>query len=181
MTTPRVTLYVAPQEVVDILEAEGIPLKVLRDTEELAKHCSVQDLTDLQLAHERFPFEFDPVLEITQALSPRDRLEKTRDKDDPLLYRVEESVTTAKLKEAKHPVEFTPVYTLNIVDENTWVAVQQRLHTPSADPNLLLSSNQAFFDALITQVLHTLSFEELCATNLFAYYLGAYKPTRQVA
>jgi hypothetical protein len=155
-----------------MMEAEGISLKVLGDIDQMARLLSAHDMADIHLALQGFSFSFDSELQIELAQSPLTRLSAS-ETHESVHYRVNERVQSQTLRQQAEGKNFTPVYTLNPVDENLWVAVQQRLHNQTADPSqLLLSSNQAFFDDLIAQALHCLPFEQVCKTNLFTYYLG---------
>lgn len=167
-------LYVIPQEVVDAMEAEHIPLKAVTDIDRLVRYCSAQDIVDIHNATEQFPFKFSPELEINVAPSPLG-LMGSDNNHERMYNRVKGRIETAKLKGEVD--DRIPAYTFKALDGKTWVAVRQRQHTPLGDPKLqLLSSNHAFFEDMIAQVLHTLAFEEMCATNLFTYYLGSYTP-----
>ena len=169
-------LYVVPHDIVEMMNNEGISLKVLSDLDQLAQALSAHDMAEIHLAQTEFPFRFDPSLAIELGQSPVKQL-ALNGKHEELHYRVTGRVNSLKLTQQATAEKFTPVYTLNIVDENTWVAVQQRQHTQSADPvRLLRSLNQAFFDSLIAQALQTQSFEEVCKTNLFTYFLESYTP-----
>lgn len=166
-------LYIASSNTVAMLEAEGVSLKVLANTNAMSQQLSPLDIAEMEQAFKAFPFQFGAELGIELATPPLQRLAATGE-HEPLVARVKERVETEKLKETVAGEKFTPVYTLNPVDENTWVAVQQRLHDSGTDPtNRLLSSNQDFLDALIAQALHTRSFTKVTASNLFRYYLGA--------
>ena len=167
-------LYVIPQEVVDSMEAEHIPLKAITDIDRLARYCSVHDIVDIHNATNQFPFQFDAELDISIAPSPVSLLGMS-DKHERMYNRVNERIETARLRGEVD--DHVPTYTFQALDGNTWVAVRQRQHTPLGDPKLqLLSSNHVFFEDMIAQVLHTLAFETMCTTNLFTYYLGSYTP-----
>jgi hypothetical protein len=174
------TLYVVSPNTVAMMEAEGQSLKALADLDTMVQQLSPLDLAEMELALKAFPFQFDAQLGIELASPPLARLAASGN-HEALMARVNERVETETLKESVTGEKFTPVYTLNPVDENTWVAVQQRLHDSGTDPsNSLLSSNQGFFDALIAQALHKHSFEKVCASNIFRHYLGSL-PSHNVA
>lgn len=163
-----------------MLEAEGLSLKTLADTDTMAQQLSPLDLAEMERAFHAFPFKMDADLGIELAPPPLQRLAVSGEHED-VMSRVRERVETEKLKESVDGGKFTPVYTLNPVDENTWVAVQQRLHDSGTDPsNSLLSSNQGFFDSLIAQALHAHSFEKVSASNIFRYYLESLPQRKSV-
>lgn len=169
-------LYVVPHDVMAILQAEDIPVSVFKDVRELIKRLSASDIADIHQAMLAFPFHFDPEVNLTLALSPAAVL-LSEEQHTSLHYRVKERVDSYALQPTTEE-SYYPSYTLNPVDENVWVAVVQRHHTDGSDPGRqLLVNNRSFFDGLIAQVLHTLSFEKMCATNLFTYYLGSLTPT----
>jgi hypothetical protein len=173
-------LYITTPETVAMLEAEGQSLKIVTNVDTMSQQLSPLGMAEMELAFKAFPFQFDAELGIELAPPPLARLAVSGEHES-LMTRVSERVETEKLKETAAGEKFTPVYTLNPVDENTWVAVQQRLHDSGTDPsNRLLSSNQGFFDELIAQALHVHSFEKVSASNIFRYYLGSL-PQRKVA
>lgn len=169
-------LHVLPATVADLLEAERVSLKILADIEAMASELSAQDLAEIHMAQQNFPFNFNDV-GIVLAASPATRLLQTA-QHEALHARVTERIATLQLQAQANPRKLVPSYTLNPVDENVWVAVQQRLDLTGRDPNRqLLSSNRAFFDALIAQLLHTHTFEQVCSTSLFTCYLGSLNPS----
>jgi len=165
-------LFVVPRDVVDMLKAERIPLSILNDPAKMAAQLSAHDIADIHFAMERFPFVFDATLGIQLAATPFQQL-SSHDEFAAVYNRVKECVDTEALK-ALDGDAFVTSYTLNPVDEALWVAVLQRQDRQAGDPGKqLLTSNHSFFDGVIAQVLHKFSFEKMCATNLFTYFLGS--------
>jgi len=168
-----VRLLVVPEAIMTMLIREGIPYSILKDVESMSGALSVHDMAEIHMAQKQFPFEFDQSLEIQFARSPL--VELAESSESRTLYeRLNERIETLTLRESAERESFTPVYTLYPVDETLWVAVLQRQDSREGDPHReLLSSNHAFFDALMAQTLHLHSFERVCSTNLFTYYLKA--------
>ena len=156
-----------------MLEGDGVPLSGLRNPNYLTKYLSVSDLTDLHLARERFPFHFSPEIGITLWDSPLVVL-SGNEAYQQLYDRIRQRLETLALRKRDLTVEETPVYTLKPVEETFWIASVQMI-CPDAD-NLshgLVADNTGFFDALIDNSLHALSFEQVCKSNLFTYYLDS--------
>lgn len=169
-------LYVVPHDVMAMMHDAQIPIRAVCDLSLMVQHLSVNDMMDIYLAMQQFPFQFCEELDLRVGLNPYELLMVDGNVHPTVYNRLKERVDTQALQ----PQEETgvPSYTLNPVDENVWVAVVQRHHTEEGDPGRqLLSANQSFFDGLIANVLHTLSFEKLCTTNLFTHYLGSLTPT----
>lgn len=168
-------LIVVPHDVADMMRAEGISFKILFDAEQMSHELSANDMADIHIATESFPFRFSEVLDIQCGLTPLQQL-SIHDKLSDVYNRVKESVDTQALRSVDSDA-FVSSYTLNTVDETMWVAVLQRQDRQAGDPGKqLLSSNHSFFDGLIAQVLHVFSFEKLCTTNLFTYFMGSLSP-----
>jgi hypothetical protein len=166
-------LTVVPQDVFDLMQNEGIELSKLNDVNYMAEHLAASDIADIHHALKAFPFQFSDELEIQLSQSPFARL-ALDEKYADLYYRVNGRIETTALRNEAEAKQNVFSYTLYPVEENLWVAVQQRLHNEPGDPNrLLLKANTGFFDAVIEQALHTQSFERVCSTNLFTYYLGS--------
>jgi len=166
-------IYVLPSETAAALDDEGLSVVLLKDADLIARQLSAPDVALIEMACRAYPFEFEDGLDVQTALTPLARLRESG-RHEAFAERVEGCMENLRLQSIETDNKFTPVYTLNCVDENTWVAVQQRLHESSTDPSkLLLSSNRAYFDALIDQALHRHSFEKVCSGDLFRYYLGA--------
>jgi len=166
-------LLVVPQDVVRMMDDEGIPLSTLGDIDRMSDALSAHDMAEIHLAHKAFPFEFDQSLQIEPARSPLVELAEVKAHEE-LYHRVNERIQTLKLQDESSTERFTPVYTLNPVDETLWVVVLQRQGSPEGDPyQALLSANRGFFDSLMAQALHLHPFERVCSTNLFTYYVGA--------
>lgn len=167
-------IYVVPHDVYEMMGQLDIPLKTLGDHDELVKVLSANDIADISIAQSEFPFTFSDELEIRVAKSPL-LLLSLSDKYESIKQRVKDIVANKRLRSDN--VEKTPVYVLYPVDEKIWVAVLQRQHTENADPGShLLSTNHAFFDSMMANVLHTRPFEKVCNTNLFTYFLGSLTP-----
>ena len=166
-------LMVIPHDVAVMMKDEGISFSQLGDINYMAEHLSANDIADIHQALSDFPFAFSPELEITLADSPLMQLATDESRQD-LHYRVEGRIESNSLRRGTGAEQLAQVFTLNPVEENLWVAVQQRLHKEPGDPSrLLLKSNRGFFDSLIGQALHNMPFERMSSTNLFTYYLGS--------
>jgi hypothetical protein len=164
---------VIPHDVAVMMKEEGISFSRLGDINYIAEHLSAVDIADIHQALSDFPFAFSPELGITLADSPLAALAAEESLQD-LHYRVNGRIETNSMRRGSDAEKLPHVFTLNPVEENLWVAVQQRLHKEPGDPSrLLLKSNRGFFDSLIGQALHTMPFERMCSTNLFTYYLGS--------
>lgn len=169
---------VLPQSMVTTWQEENTPLSQLATLDRLISEVSPQELVDLHRARERFPFTFDAELRVYIARSPLDELHDSGKQPylyDRALQRLETQRLTSPNKDTDpEKPDAISVYTLYPVNESLWVAAEQRLCDYTGDPHRAsLSANRAFFDALIAQALHTLSFERVCAANLFTYYLKA--------
>lgn len=166
-------LAVVPHDVIVMMQNEGFCLSRLDDADYMAEHLAVSDLADIHFAQAAFPFQFSPELRIELLPSPLATL-SVMEKHSDLYYRLNGRIETCSLQKADGPSDCLLSHTLYPVGENLWVAAQQRLPRESGDPSrLLLRANHAFFDAMVAQVLHTFSFENMCKTNLFTYYLGS--------
>jgi hypothetical protein len=175
------SLLVIPAAVYSTLQDSGLGLSKLKDFNYMEKNMSASDLADIHVAQLKFPFTFSPELGIVMAQSPLDQLAIRLSEEGPdaqlhqdLYYRVNGRIQTCMLRSGGNAANTVYEYSLHAVDENLWVAVQQRLRDEPSDPGrLLLRANSSFFDELIAQALHTLPFERVCSTNLFTYYLGS--------
>lgn len=172
-------LLVMPHDVFTMLQQSGVEFSCLDDVNYMSENLAASDMADIHIAMETFPFEFSPELEIHRAKSPLATLTQActespnNEKLQDLLYRVKGRITTISLRNANEE-GCVLSYELYPVNETLWVAVQQRLRKESGDPSrLLLRANNALFDGMIAQALHTHPFERVCATNLFTYYLGS--------
>lgn len=166
-------LIVVPHDVVAMMQNEGICLSKLDDPDYMAEHLAISDLADIHFAQAAFPFQFAPELEIQMLPSPLAAL-ATSEKHAEVHYRLNGRIETCSLRNTGVSSEYLLGHSLYPVGENLWVAVQQRLPRESGDPSrLLLKANHALFDGMVAQVLHTFSFEKMCRTNLFTYYLGS--------
>lgn len=154
------------------LKEEGISLQALRNINRMVEVLSADDLADIVLGLESFPFSFDSDLDFQLCPSPLKQLLE----DETLYDRVKQRVETLKLQYetdfVKGDTGITPVYSLKVVDEAFWVVVWQRSRHEEGDPEKRqLSYNRAFFERMMAQVLHTLPFERVSQTNLLTYYL----------
>lgn len=166
-------LTVVPQVVYDMMRDEGISLSKLNDVNYIAEYLSAADIADIHQALSDFPFAFSPELGITMADSPLALL-AAQDSHNDLYYRVNGRIENNSIRRESAAEQLPQVFTLNPVEENLWVAVQQRLQKEPGDPSRhLLKANRAFFDSMINQAVHTMPFERMCSTNLFTYYLGS--------
>lgn len=165
-------LFVVPSDIAALLEGENRSLALLNDAEQIAQHLSANDIAEIHTATIQFPFEFDRNLDIQLAPSPLHTLmAQPGEKYQRLIERVQQRLDLAKLTTKVEAVE-TPRYSLNVVDGTLWVAVLQRQCNEEGNlDEMRVSQNQSFFSGLIAQVLHTLPFEAMCASNLFALYL----------
>ena len=173
-----------PDDTFTMLQEAGLGLSKLKDINYMAKNLSVIDLADIHVALQEFPFSFSQELGISKAPSPLDQLAGVLSSAGPeadllqdLYNRVNGRIETYQLRKGENLTVPVHQYRLHAVDENLWVAVQQRLRDEPSDPSrLLLRANSSFFDDMIAQVLHTSSFDRMCSTNLFTYYLGSLHP-----
>lgn len=166
-------LLVVPHEVFVMLQDGGVNLAKLNDINYMAEHLSASDIADIHSAQVAFPFAFDQTLNINMLRSPLTDLQ-TNEKYQDLYYRVNGRIETNSIREGSGVSQNAHVFSLYPVEENLWIVVQEKMHNVVGDPSrLLLKANQNFFDSMIAQCLHTLSFEEVCSTDLFTYYLGS--------
>lgn len=174
-------LLVVPEDTFETLQAFGHSLSKLEDVNYMVENISASDLADIHVAHVDFPYELPAELGIGKAPTPLEFLAKAM--DDPttntdslqnLYNRVNGLVQTRLLKVADKSVNSVCEYVLHPVNENLWVAVQQRLRHEASDPSrVLLRANESFFDSMIAQALQLFKFEQVCSSNLFTYYLGS--------
>lgn len=168
-------LIVTTQAVVDVLESNGYAINTLLDYDALTKALSAHDLAEMQLANEEFPFDFSQDLDIQIAIDPLSWLQLS-ELHVNMYERVKGRVETTQLQKADKDLSI-PVYRFVAIDGQRWVAVMQRHPGNGSDPNqLLLSLNLDFFNDMIAQILHTHSFETMCKSNVFTYFLKAYTP-----
>jgi hypothetical protein len=176
-----VKLLVIPQSVLEQFQTDGVQFTKLLDTNYIASVASVSDLADIHDAMNKFPFSFCQSTDVELADSPITGLAKAAEvsglgqhKAVDLHNRVEGRIASNALMRAKTPSFGVYDYTLYPVDENLWVAVQQRLHGDNGDPARLSSKlNLALFDSMINELLRTRTFESVAATKLFTNYLEA--------
>lgn len=173
-----VQLLVVPEAVYEQYRVDGVQFTKLLDTNYIASVSSVNDLAQIDLALNKFPFVFCPGTNVTLAPSPRvgiaiasqaDSTERFKMQD--LHNALEERVETISLRLAKEQT-LASEYTLYPVDENLWVAVQKSLPITNSDPERLnLVNNRTFFDSMINELLRTCKLSQVATTNLFNYYL----------
>lgn len=171
-------LLVVPEAVYDQYKTDGVQFTRLLDTNYIASVSSVNDLAQIDIAMNQFPFVFCPGCGITLAPSPRagiaiaataDNLERFKMQD--LHNALEERIETITLRHAQLP-KVVSEYILYPVDENLWVAVQKSLPITNSDPERYATiSNRTFFDSMINELLRTCKLEQVASTNLFNYYL----------
>lgn len=171
-------LLVVPEGVYDQFKADGVQFTRLLDTNYIASVSSVNDLAQIDIAMNKFPFVFCQACGITLAPSPRagiaiastaDNLERFKMQD--LHNALEERIETITIRHANQP-KVVSEYSLYPVDENLWVAVQKSLPITNSDPErYALVSNRTFFDSMINELLRTCKIEQVASTNLFNYYL----------
>lgn len=171
-------LLVVPEAVYDQYKTDGVQFTRLLDTNYIASVSSVNDLAQIDIAMNQFPFVFCPGCGITLAPSPRagiaiaataDNIDRFKMQD--LHNALEERIETITLRHAQLP-KVVSEYSLYPVDENLWVAVQKSLPITNSDPErYALISNRTFFDSMINELLRTCKLEQVASTNLFNYYL----------
>jgi hypothetical protein len=174
-------LIVIPQGVFDQYQADGVQFGKLLDTNYIASVSSVNDLAEIHRAIEQFPFQFCKDTDVTVVDSPlvgialastEPCVEQVQMRD--LYNRVNSRVQTLELQSTGNAEQKFCGFMLYPVDENLWVAVQQRLHSDIGDPSRVsIEANRAFFDSMIQELLQTRSFPSVASTNLFTYYLEA--------
>ncbi|ABY63028.1 virion structural protein [Pseudomonas phage 201phi2-1] len=175
-----VQLLVLPEAVYDQYKVDGVQFNRLLDTNYIAcpDVSSVNDLAQIDIALNEFPFVFCPGTGIVLAHSPRVgiAIASTSDVENKFMMQdlhnaLEERVETLSLRLANQP-KLVSEYSLYPVDENLWVAVQKSLPITNSDPErLTLISNRTFFDSLIYELLRTCKLSQVASTNLFNYYL----------
>lgn len=171
-------LLVVPEAVFDQYKSDGVLFTRLLDTNYIASVSSVNDLAQIDLAMNQFPFVFGPGTGVSLAVSPRagiaiastaDNLERFKMQD--LHNALEERIETITLRLTAEQ-KVCSEYSLYPVDENLWVAVQKSLPITNSDPErFTLISNRTFFDSMINELLRTCKLEQVASTNLFNYYL----------
>lgn len=174
-----IKLLVLPEAVFDQYKTDGVQFNKLLCTEYMVSVSSVNDLAEIHLSLEEFPFDFSKQTPIEKADSPFVEIALTATDDNAVnqftmqdLYnRLEERLETINLRKSGKE-QLGAVYYLYPVDENLWVAVQKSLHDDKGDPKQLsIKYNRNFFDSMINELTRTSSFEEVAKTNLFTYYL----------
>lgn len=173
-----IQLLVLPEAVYEQYKVDGVLFNKLLDTNYIAEVSSINDLAQIDLALNQFPFVFCPNTGVALAPSPRvgiaiastaDNLERFKMQD--LHNALEERVETVSLKLINAPVNVSEYY-LYPVDENLWVAVQKSLPITNSDPErFAIISNRTFFDSMINELLRTRKIDQVATTNLFNYYL----------
>jgi hypothetical protein len=171
-------LLVVPEAVYDQFKTDGVLFNRLLDTNYIASVSSVNDLAQIDIAMNKFPFTFDPSSGVSLAPSPRagiaiaastDNLERFKMQD--MHNALEERIETIALRHASQ-LQVVSEYSLYPVDENLWVAVQKSLPITNSDPErYALVSNRTFFDSMINELLRTCKLSQVAPTNLFSYYL----------
>lgn len=176
-----IKILVIPKPVFEQFKTDGVQFSRLCDTNYIAEVCSVSDLTEIHEAINKFPFTFCHQTGVELAPSPVTGLataatsgEYGQHKLEDLYNRVEGRIASSALRKGLAPEGSLLQYELYPVDENLWVAVQQRLHSDNGDPSRLSTkANHALFDSMIAELLRTRTFESVASTNLFTYYLEA--------
>lgn len=171
-------LLVVPEAVYDQFKTDGVQFSRLLDTNYIASVSSVNDLAQIDIAMNQFPFVFCPGTGVHLAPSPRagiaiasttENLERFKMQD--LHNALEERIETITLRQANQP-KVVSEFSLYPVDENLWVAVQKSLPITNSDPErYALVSNRTFFDSMINELLRTCKLPQISTTNLFNYYL----------
>jgi len=174
-------LLVIPEDTFVVMREASLNLAGLCDINYMSKHLSASDLADIHIALHEFPFVFSSELGFEKAKSPLDQLaqimnEESKDsiKLQDLYNRVNGRIDSYMLNKSLNADNSVYQYSLQVINENLWVAVQQRLRDKPSDPSrLLLRANASFFDDMMAQALHSIPFNRVCSTNLFTYYLGS--------
>lgn len=166
------TLHVIPASVYRMLEADGIALSCLRTQSDLVATMSVTDLAEITLAQRRFPYDFDKATDIQLPMTPYARLACVAEYTE-LCDRLSARLESLELHEAARKTTLMSHYDLYPVDDSLWVAVEQRVHAEKHDPTEQMKRHNDFFSAMMANALYTRRFEDVCATNLFTYYLGS--------
>lgn len=166
------TLVVVPADVANVIATRRCNYDMFKDIDQVLKYLSAADVADIVIASNDFPFDIDFVtINMEQVLQ-----EQVLVKEEYAEWskRYQSRYETTLLNTSSELEHVIPVYSLYCVDETLWVAVQQKQHVNEGDPGkLLLKANSEFFDSLIEHVLHTVSFEKVCATPLFKLYLDS--------
>lgn len=178
------TLHIVDQEAIAFCEKEGIALSALTTPNSIVSSLSAHLVASSELARRHFLFSFDQTLDIKvpsgvlSQLKYPDAIETISPEHRRTAERAMERLETLSLKET-HELEAESVkrtrcdvYTLYPVTNVDWVVGAWRstceLDHPTSDG---VVKNHAFFDALITNSLHSNCLEAVAQTNLFTYYL----------
>lgn len=179
------TLHIVAQEAITFCENEGIALTALTTPNSIVSSLSAHLVAVSEQARFHFAYSFDSCLDLQVPSGPLSQL-KQSDAIDTLsseqrrtVERALERFETLQLKEtadleAAGVKQRTrcDVYTLYPVTNTDWVVGAWRstceLDHPDSDA---VVKNHAFFDALITNSLHSNCLEAVAQTNLFTYYL----------
>lgn len=166
------TLHVIPAAVHRMLEADGIALSCLRTQSDMVEALSTTDMAEITLAQRQFPYAFDKASGIELPLTPHARLSTIAEYTE-LCDRLSARLESLELDATVRDDTIVSHYVLYPVDESLWVAVEQRVHANECDPNEMTAHRSSFLSAMMANALHTRRFEDVCATNLFTYYLGS--------
>lgn len=173
-----IQLLVIPEAVYQQYKTDGVQFTQLLDTNYIASVSSINDLAQIDLAINSFPFVFCPLSGITLAPSPRAGIAIASTADNLERFQMqqvhnalEQRIETITLRNTI-TVQQASEYSLYPVNETFWVAVQKSLPITNSDPErLAVISNRAFFDSMINELLRTCKLEQVSMTNVFNYYL----------
>lgn len=172
------TLIVLPEHVFQQYMTDGVVFAKLCCVEYMKEVSSVNALADIQEAMQNFSIEFCPELDVTLADTPLASIAKRIaengadvDQWTEFYKRLEGRAANIELRQGNKSALLRK-YTLNPVDENLWVAVQQRLHDVTGDPGRLsIKVNSDFFDAVIAEATRSKPLEVVASTKVFTNYL----------
>lgn len=162
-------LYVVPADVHErVMSVSRGCYNSLEKAEDLKKIFSLEDIASIATAFRRFPFRFESTIDIIMGRSPFEVI-SSAEPDSLYTRRLK-----AELETRSDEPKLVSVYALYPVDNDTWVAVEQRVHNEKGYlQRTVIESNQEFISALLASVNFLVPFEELAKTELFTNYLTA--------
>lgn len=174
------TIIVLPENVYNQYKADGVVFSKLSNVNYMVEVSTVNSLAEIQEAIVNYPFNHtSEILDLQLAESPLTMISKyvaLQEADEAtyreLYNRLEGRVANAALRQGNANV--VRKYTLYPVEENLWVAVQQRLHDVISDPGKLqIKVNSSYFNQVIQSLSMSMPIYEIAKTNLFTNYLDS--------
>jgi len=163
-------LVVVPESVAVMIKGQHNNFDVLTDINSMLRYLAPADIAEIFIATQDFKFNYDFLA--TSSFYGKFELALQDDMHESFARRLRKRYDSLMLENQAKEDEAVVKYTLYTVSESLWVAVSSVQHAYSYDPKLMqLKVNQDFFDALIENLLHTQSFENVCKSSLFTHYL----------